>query len=257
MKQALRTKGLACASAVALSTLVFAPAVSAAGQQQTRVYHANLTSLNKSGTTGTATVKVMGDKATVKIDSTGASAGLRHAQHIHIGGKNVCPTKKADKNNDGVVSTVEGKPAYGGIKVSLTTKGKTGHKSALAVKRFPSASKKGAISYSRTFTLPKGVSASDIGKGVIVQHGVASLSGKKSKYDGKAKSQLDKSLPLEVTAPADCGKLVAAPKGGASTGGGATAGIEDPALFAIGGTAIVAAGVALGFRARSLAAQRR
>jgi hypothetical protein len=256
MKQRLAAKGWAVGSAVALSALAFAPAVSAA-QAQTQVYQANLTSLNKSGTTGTATVKVKGNKATVTVDTTGASAGLVHAQHIHIGGKNVCPTKKADKNNDGVISTVEGQPAYGKIKVSLTTKGKVGAKSGLAVKRFPTASKKGKIHYQRTFTLPDGVSASDIANGVVVQHGVASLFGNKGKYDGKAKSQLDKNLPLEATAPAACGKLTAAPSGGASTGGGSTAGTEDVALFAIGGAAVLAAGVGLGLRQRGLAAERK
>lgn len=248
MKKAL-TRGLMIGSSLALGVAAFSPAVFAASTPA-QTYQANLSSLNNSGTTGTATVKVNGDKATVTINTTGASANLPHAQHIHIGGKNICPTASADKNKDGVISTVEGQPAYGKIQVSLTTSGDTSAKSGLAIKRFPTASKSGAITYSRTFTLPSGVSASDIANGVIVQHGVAKISGNKAKYDGKAKSQLDKSLPLEATAPADCGKLVSVPTGAANTGSGSTSGIENSSLFVLGGAAIVAAGLTLALTQR-------
>lgn len=239
MKKTL-IRSLAVTGAMSLSALAFGPAAFA--QSSTQMYQANLTSLNNSGATGTATVKVTGDQATVTIHTDGASAGLPHAQHIHIGGQGICPTMSADSNHDGVLSTVEGQPAYGAVKVSLTTSGDTSANSAVAVSRFPKADANGSITYSRTFTLPSGVTASDVANGVIVQHGVASIGGDKTKYDGSAKSQLDKTLPLEATAPTDCGKLVAMPVGGAATGGGSTAGTENVALFALGGVALVAAG---------------
>lgn len=248
MKKTL-TRGLMIGSSLALSVAAVSP-VAFAASPSTQTYQANLASLNNSGTTGTATVKVTGNQATVTINTTGASASLPHAQHIHIGGKSICPTASADTNKDGVISTVEGQPAYGKIQVSLTTSGDTSASSGLAIKRFPTASKSGAISYSRTFTLPSGVSASDIASGVIVQHGVAKISGDKTKYDGKAKSPLDKSLPLEATAPADCGKLVAIPTGAANTGSGSTSGIENSSLFVLGGAAIVAAGLTLALTQR-------
>ena len=37
-----------------------------------------------------------------------------HVQHIHIGAKGECPTMSADTNGDGVISTTEGGPFYGG-----------------------------------------------------------------------------------------------------------------------------------------------
>lgn len=251
MKKLKKTfiRSLALGSVTALSVAALSPAVFAASS--TQMYQANLTALNKSGTTGTATVKVTGNQVTVTVDTTGASANLPHAQHIHIGGKNVCPTMSDDSNHDGILTTAEGQPSYGGIKVSLTTSGDTSANSGLAVKRFPTASASGKVSYSRTFTLPSGVSASDIANGVIVQHGVASLSGDKTKYDGSAKSGLDKSLPQEATVPAACGKLTAVPTGGASTGGGSTAGIENVSIFALGGAAIIAAGAAFVYSRRT------
>lgn len=240
------TKGLMLGGAMLLSAAAVTPSAFAA--QTTAMYQANLTSLNNSGTTGTATVSVTGDQATVTVHTTGASPNLPHAQHIHIGGNNTCPTMADDANKDGVLSTAEGAPDYGGVKVSLTTSGDVSDSSALAVSRFPTASKSGEVTYTRTFTLPNGVTASDVANGVIVQHGVSEIGGDKAKYDGDAKSSLDKSLPLEATAPNSCGKLVAMPVGGAATGIGSTAGIEDKGLFAVGGVAVLFAGVILANR---------
>lgn len=263
---------LAMSSAALVSVLAFSPAAALA-QSSTQTYRADLTSLNKSGTTGTATVKIIGNKATVIIKTKGASANLAHAQHIHIGGNHVCPTSDNDTNKDGIISSVESEPAVGKIKVSLTTRGDVSAKSALDMNRFPKADKAGNISYTRTFTLPSGVSASGLANGVIEQHGIASLSGDKNKYDGKAKSEMDKNLPLEATVPADCGKLVStsgggrgagapsatttqpnstsAPAGAPATGSGSAAGIENPLLFALGGAALLASGVLLTYRKRT------
>lgn len=237
-------RGLAVAGAMSLGVVGMAPAVFA-DQPSTMMYQANLSSLNGSGTTGTATVKVTGDQATVTVNTTGASPNLPHAQHIHIGGNGTCPTMSADSNHDGVLSTAEGQPAYGMVKVSLTSSGDVSANSALAVSRFPTASKDGTVSYSRTFTLPKGVTASDVAHGVIVQHGVSEIGGDKTKYDGSAKSSLDPSLPLEATAPNSCGVLTAMPNGAPATGSGSTTGIENKGLLAIGGATLVAAGASL------------
>lgn len=265
MAKKLFLKNLALTGAALTSTLAFSPAVASA-QSSTQTYRAELVSLNNSGATGLATVKVAGNKVTVTIQSTGLSANLPHAQHIYIGGKNVCPTMSAGSKVDGVqvLSTVQGQPSYGSVKVSLTTSGNVDSSSAFTMNDYPKANSKGDVTYSRTFTLPSGVTASDVANGVIVQHGVASIFGSKTNYDGSAKSQLDKSLPLEETVPADCGKLVSAtvggrgggaptagtstPTGAPNTGSGSTAGIQDPALFAIGGAAIAAAGVTLIYR---------
>lgn len=249
-------QNIAIGGAVALSSLAFSQAAFAAST--TQMYQANLTSLNNSGTTGTATVKVTGDQATVTIHSDGASANLPHAQHIHIGGNHSCPTMADDSNKDGVLSTAEGQPDYGMVKVSLTSTGDVSDSSALAVTRFPSADANGTVTYSRTFTLPAGVTASDIANGVIVQHGVSSIGGDKTKYDGSAKSSLDPSLPLEATAPNACGKLVAMPVGGASTGVAMAASKSNSTtLLVAGGGAILAAGATLMYRRRSLVSSQK
>lgn len=233
--------------AIMLGAASFVPGIASA-MSGTQMYQANLTSLNNSGTTGTATVKVIGNQATVTVHTMGASANLPHAQHIHIGGNHTCPTMADDANGDGVLSTAEGKPDYGAVQVSLTKTGDVSADSALAVDRFPTASKSGEVTYSRTFTLPSGVTASDIANGTIVQHGVSEIGGDKTKYDGDAKSSLDKSLPLEATAPNACGVLTAMPVGGAATGTGSTAGVESKALLALGGGSIIVASALIAAR---------
>lgn len=249
MRHSQKIKGLTVSALAVFGVLAFSPAVFAASSQS---YQANLTALNNSGTTGTATVKVTGDQATITINTSGASANLPHAQHLHIGGNNTCPTMSNDTNKDGVLSTPEGQDSYGSIKVSLTTSGDVSAKSGLAIDRFPKADADGNITYSRTFTLPSGVTASDVANAVVVQHGVSKISGDKTKYDGTQKSPLDKSLPIEATAPTDCGKLVAMPTGAASTGGGSTSGIENAGLFVAGGTVLAAAGLLLAIRQRRI-----
>lgn len=176
----------------------------------TTTYEAKLSSLNGSGASGTAYVSVTGRKATVVINSTGNSANLPHAQHIHIGGNHVCPTTADDVNHDGLVDIAEGMPQYGDVQVSLTTKGDVSNASALALSRFPVASGSGSTTYSRTFRLPSGVSASDITQGVIVQHGISTLYNDPTMYDGSRQSadpDAPQGTPLEATIPADCGKL--------------------------------------------------
>lgn len=57
-----------------LVALAFTGTVSAQAASQT--FQANLTQLNNSGTTGTATVRLEGNRATVTVNTTGASANL-------------------------------------------------------------------------------------------------------------------------------------------------------------------------------------
>lgn len=240
------------AMALPLSLAAVAPA-----QADTWTFQAQLTELNGSGASGSAWVIVEGDQATVKINGSGFVAGAPHAQHIHIGGRNECPTMAADDNGDGVVSTVEGKPAYGSIKVSLTTKGDYSPQSALAVKRMPVASESGELSYTRTLDLSSDVvnSLSD-GAGVVVVHGIDTIKND-GKYSGKAESALNPKLPLEATAPAACGELSLAPQGGMQTGNGGAAGDGlNTGLIGLGGAFVLAAsgGVYVALRRRGQSA---
>lgn len=202
-----------------------------------------LDALNGSGASGTAEVYFDDDAnaITVNIDAMGLVPNLPHAQHIHIGGRNVCPDPSADTDGDGVVSTPEGKPAYGAIQVSLTTEGDFGPGSTLAIDRFPVASASGEVSYERTFDLTETMGDIELDDIVIVQHGIDTISPN-GKYGPKPPaSPLDKSLPLEATAPATCGPAITMPAGGVEAGGGGTAGVEHDGLLALGGLSIFAA----------------
>lgn len=244
------------ATAAALATIVGLPLAAGASAQghDSHELTAQLSQLNDSGASGTAWAKVDGNQVEVKIETKGLLAGAPHAQHIHIGGANTCPTGDV-AGEDGILSTVEGAPAYGGVKVSLTKEpGMTGAEHVLDVANFPNGE---SYTYARTVEVSDEI-AKDIaaGDGVVVVHGIdANGSGT---YDGDAKSELDDSLPLEATAPAACGSLdvaqMAMPHGGVETGGTSTAGMEYTGALALGALALGMGGV--GFAANRLRTNR-
>lgn len=164
-----------------------------------------LTPLNETGARGVAQVTLRGNEATVRIFAYGLLPGNPHAQHFHIQGKGRCPTEADDTNGDDIISTVEGRPDYGAIGTSLTTRGDTSPASALAVKRFPTAPN-GFVSYSRTIHVSDATAQSlRSGNAVIVLHGIDTNGN--GKYDDSAgpSSLPNTTLPLEATAPAACG----------------------------------------------------
>lgn len=211
-------------------------------------YQANLKALNHVTGSGDFMLSLNGDRATVTEHVSGLAAKFGgnpypHVQHIHIGAKGQCPTTSADKNGDGVISTTEGAPSYGGIGTTLSTSGDTSPKAATTLTVAPSG---GSFTYHRTFTMnSKTIAAIKAGTAVIVVHGLdpATLS---KKAQGE-KSDLVPSLPLAATSPALCGALTASqmsavPGGAPSTGGGSTAGVQDEALLLVGGGLLAAAG---------------
>ncbi|MQA97333.1 MAG: hypothetical protein GEV11_22830 [Streptosporangiales bacterium] len=223
-----------------------------AGADETMKLRADLAPLNDSGARGTAMVTVQGTRVTVDIESSGLLAGQPHAQHFHIGGKHMCPGPGAadDIEDDDRLSTTEGKPFYGDIKTSLTTKGDTSPDSGLAVDRFPAAADDGGVSYSRTFEVPKDVAAAvRAGDAVIVQHGLDYNDNGKYDMDGGGKSDLDPKLPAEATDPAACGRLTAAPTGGMAAGAGGT-GAQGPDTMLLGTGAALLAVAGAGFLGR-------
>jgi uncharacterized protein (DUF2141 family) len=192
----------------------FVGSVSAASTPQ--MFKANLTQMNKSGANGTLTVKLDGNMATVTETVNGVLKGSPHAQHLHWGkdASHTCPTMKQDANGDGVVSTLEGAKQYGSVNVSLTKTGDTSAKAALALKDFPTAPS-GTINYSRTIKLSSDqVKHLTSGQYVAVVHGI-DVNGN-GKYDTDAgtsplaASAGMKNFPLEGTAPAACGVVLAA-----------------------------------------------
>jgi hypothetical protein len=166
-------------------------------------FRAQLDELNGSGASGDARLTLHGKQLTTKINSTGLSANLPHAQHIH--GKeqaeSECPTLEADADGDGLVSTLEGLDDYGPIQVSFTTSGDTSPASGLALDRFPVANPGESLNYKRAFGITPEVKA-NLDEWHIVQHGV-DLDGS-GMYDGETS---DLGVPLEAELPATCGKI--------------------------------------------------
>lgn len=258
----MRTSTKALLALPAALALTMAGA-SAASAEQTYTIDLSDTMGNNSGSHSTATVKLNGDRMTVRIHGTGFTPKSPHAQHFHgsfDANKDFsCPTSNADKDGDGQVNTEEGLPMYGDIIISLTTKGDTSPKSGLAVDRMPVADANGNLDYKRTITLPAG--AGDRLRNLhIVQHGLDANGNNKYDLDALGESTFAKSLgvsgiPEEATNPATCGTVSGAavgatPSGGVETGGGTTQGPESLAIFALGGLALAGAGGALAYRRR-------
>jgi hypothetical protein len=193
---------LAVALSLSLASVAFAQ-----GSTNHRFFTADLNPLNRSGAHGHAILQKDGRTLDTKIYSTGLAAKLPHAQHIHGFKQAVseCPTLAAS-GRDQLITTAEGLPSYGPIQVSLTTKGDTSPKSALAVDRFPVANAKGSVHYKRTFSVPANV-AQGLGKMAIVQHGVDLNDNGRYDFKAAGKSELDPSLPQEATIPATCGVI--------------------------------------------------
>ncbi len=251
-------RSLAAGGAAVLTAAMFSPAVSAqtpapapapAPAAAAQTFQVNLTSLNKSGASGSAVVTLSGTNVTFDIRATGLSPGLAHLQHVHIGGQAICPSPTADTDKDGFVSAKEAEPFVGPLRISLTASGDTAAGSATALDRYPKADTRGQLTYKRTFAVPAGVTAADMSRATIDLHGISTLFNDKAKYDGDKKSTLDSKLPFETTVPAACGKLNSTPTGSPNTGIGSTAGIESPGLLAFGAAALAAA-VALAIYSR-------
>ncbi|TFB67075.1 hypothetical protein E3N86_00710 [Cryobacterium sp. Hz7] len=187
---------------------------------------ANLTELNGSGASGTATATVRNQKIKhIEVHASGLTPDAPHAQHIHYGNQAMkeCPTIALDSNGDGRLNTKEGIPAYGPVVVSLTTTGDTSPASFLDVTRFP-VSESGSYHYSRdnlhitkvagtgypgpseTGTAKEIADSIREGEGVVVIHGI-DYNGN-GEYDfSQGPSELDPNLPAEATDPAACGIL--------------------------------------------------
>lgn len=244
-------KILATFGAAALPVLFAAPA-------HADTVHFTLSEMNGSGASSQATVTTHDDGSmTVEIHGSGFTPNAPHAQHLHGSpdGGFFCPTPSADKNGDGQVATEEGVAQYGGVMVSLTTKGDTSAKSGLAVERMPVADADGNLDYQRTIPasgIPDGV-VENIDNLHIVQHGL-DVNGN-DKYDMKAlgESKFAKSLgvdgiPEEATNPATCGEV--SPAGAVETGGAGTQGMESLPLMGFGGAALLGAAGSLVLRRR-------
>ena len=152
-------------------------------------------------------MRLDGTTLTVTVAAHGLVDG-KHAMHIHAGARGVCPPASAARRHNGhlAISTVDGVPFYGPPVTALTTRGDTSPKSILSFNRFLSGSN---VRYTRKIELTD-VVAANIRKNdaVVIVHGID------YDHDGAYgnvldRSDLDRSLPGEITAPALCGQIVA------------------------------------------------
>ena len=144
-----------------------------------------------------------------------------HVQHVHGGAQGQCPTMSADKDGDGVISTTEGGPSYGGIQTTLSTSGDTSPAAGTTLEVAPAG---GSFDYSRTFEMNQPtIDALKAGTAVIVVHGLDPATLPAAAQNEP--SDLVPSLPLAATSPALCGTLTASqmpmPNGAAATGAAA------------------------------------
>jgi hypothetical protein len=246
----MRTTSLLAATSVAIGVgLLAVPGVaSAAGGTS---YQAPLKAINGSGASGSFTLTLNGSTATITEKVSGLASQFMgspypHVQHIHGGAQGTCPSTAADTSKDGVISTTEGAPFYGGILTSLTTSGDSSPAAGTTLTTAPSGA---SFTYKRTLQLDAAtVTAIKGGTAVIVVHGLDPA--KTPAASQSEKSDLVPSLPLAATSPALCAPLKASqmssvPSGAASTGGGSTAGLQHEGLIG-GGAALVAAGALAG-----------
>ncbi|WP_142057082.1 CHRD domain-containing protein [Pseudarthrobacter sp. B4EP4b] len=209
-------------------------------------YQSTLGQINGSSASGTITVDVTGNQAHAVLKVSGLAATFMdapypHVQHIHGGAQGACPAPSADKDGDGVISTTEGAPGYGGIVTTLSTSGDTSPAAGLDLKV---AGQGASYTVDRTFELNAETKAAlEAGTAVVVVHGLdpATLSA----AGQAAKSDLVPSLPLAATSPALCGTLKAGqmtmPVGGAETGITAGTAGPDTGALALGGGLVLAA----------------
>ncbi|MFJ6003290.1 hypothetical protein [Arthrobacter sp. NPDC092385] len=231
--------------ALAISAVAMAgsPAMAADGS-----YSSTLGQLNGTTGTGTITVDVKGDQATVNLQVSGLAqtfmdAPYPHVQHIHGGAKGVCPTPADDANGDGIVNVAEGAPGYGDIVTTLTTSGATTPAEGL---NLALGGQGGTYSIQRTITLDAATQSSlEAGTAVVVVHGLdPATAGVPAEVFGSP-SELKPELPLGATSPALCGTLVASqmgamPSGGADTGVAQETG-SNAGVLALGGGLVLAA----------------
>ncbi|SDI87310.1 hypothetical protein SAMN04488693_12911 [Arthrobacter subterraneus] len=250
---------LAPAVALGLSAMAGSPAMAADASGS---YSTTLNQLNNSGASGTAWVEVNGTQATVTVQTSGLAqtfmdAPYPHVQHIHVGAQGTCPTMADDANGDGVLSTMEGHPAYGMIGTTLSLEGSTGPEAGTDIKVAPSGS---SFTYERTFELNQETQDSLAnGTAVVVVHGLDPATQPAAATETMSELPGAESLPLAATAPALCGPLQMQPAGGADTGvevaaAGETAATTDAGAVALGGAGLLAAlGGAYAVRRRMVA----
>jgi serine/threonine protein kinase len=193
-------------AAVAVVALVLSSGTSSAGQTDGAALAA--VPDNHVNGSGTVSLNLTGDVATVKVDTRGLLNGEPHLMHIHAGGKGACPPASAARLHNGhlAISTGNGIGYYGQTVATLSTYGSTSGIPPNNV-QFPAAPMTGGITYHRKIVLTKDAARLiRLGDAVIVVHGI-DYNGNHRYDDVLGLSDLDKVYSGESTAPALCGPL--------------------------------------------------
>ncbi|KNC19998.1 hypothetical protein AC792_03155 [Arthrobacter sp. RIT-PI-e] len=243
MKNSMR---LLAVPTLALGAIALAGSPAMAAHDGT--YSSTLGQLNGTTGTGSITLDVTGDQATVDLQVSGLAETFMdgpypHVQHVHGGAAGTCPTPDADANGDGIINTSEAAANYGDILTTLTTSGATTPAEGLNLEL---GGQGGTYSIQRTITLDDATQeALAAGTAVVVVHGLDPATAGVSEDVFNSPSDLDPELPLGATSPALWGTLVAAqmaamPEGGADPGV-ATSSSNTAGMIALGGGLILAA----------------
>jgi hypothetical protein len=191
--------GLLLAAAVAA---IIALTSSGSSTPQGQLFEAALRPVPTNHVTGsgTATIRLHGNLATVTIEATGLLTGSSHLMHIHAFGQGICPPASAARlyNGHRAISASDGIPYYGPMVYALTEHSGTSATEMLAFPEYPST---GNIHYKRTITISPAVAgAIRNGDAVIVVHGID--------YDHNGiydnilnRSELDNAVPQEGHRP--------------------------------------------------------
>jgi hypothetical protein len=208
---------LACLTGVAIVVVVFALSGSSPSSPTSPVQASAATlaavPTNHVTGSGTATVQLRGDTATVTLDTVGLLNGSPHLAHIHGEGRGTCPTAVNARLHHGhrSISTGDAIRLYGSTLTSLTEWGSTSGAvpTNINLNRYPAS---GKIRYKRTIPVSRLVA--DLIRdrdAVIVVHGIDYNYNHIYDFAALGVSDLDKTLPGEATAPALCGPLRPAP----------------------------------------------
>jgi Protein kinase domain len=219
--------GMALIVAIALAAVIAATSGSGGGTRTPGAngaaakgtpYGTGLTPVPTNHVTGSgmASVRLDGDVVTVTIGTNGLLDNAPHALHLHAGARGICPDASAAHLHNGhrTISTLDGGPFYGHPQAAFTTRGDTSPDSILAFTRYPHT---GAIRYRRTFRIsPPLVEYIRANNAVLIVHGVDY--NHNGLYDSVLdRSDLNRTLPGEATAPALCGPLRRLPGGQGAT----------------------------------------
>lgn len=207
---------MTCRTTILGTAVVFAAMTGAAAAQEAEgTWRADLMALNAQvaggEASGSVTIAIQGDTATISVDAKGVPAGIAHLQHIHGFADSdkaaTCPAADADANGDGVIDLIETEAAAGTTMVPFDSD-PLGFD--LLGGDFPEAYADGNYSYEQTVELPALMTAFgekfpdqglDLDRRVVFIHGVP----EDADLPDTAQSLGD--VAAHVTLPIACGAL--------------------------------------------------